>query len=970
MEISGYEQLKQERIDDVHSEGYLFRHKKSGARICILSNDDENKVFYIGFRTPVPNSTGVAHILEHSVLCGSRKFPSKDPFVEMAKGSMNTFLNAMTYPDKTLYPVASCNDADFKNLMDVYMDAVFYPNIYEKEEIFRQEGWSYQLESPESELTYNGVVYNEMKGVFSSPEDMLDREVQNSLYPDNTYSNESGGDPEYIPDLKFSEFLGFHGKYYHPSNSYIYLYGDMDVEERLGWLDREYLSKYDAMEVESEIVRQPAFEEMREVKRHYSVSSTDSTEDNTYFSFNASVGTSLDVKLSNAFAVLEYALLSAPGARLKQVLLDAKVGKDIMGAYDCGIYQPVFSVIAKNSNPEQKETFMRIIREELEKTAEEGLDEKALRAGINYMEFRFREADYGTFPKGLMYGINLLDSWLYDDEKPFDYLRQISVFDYLKQQVGTGYFEELIRKYILENSHVSLVILEPEKGMTAKKEEKTRKKLADYKASLSREEIEELVEKTRKLQQFQETPDTEEQLRTLPMLSLSDLKREAQPLYNQEHYMEETLLLHHNLFTNGIAYVNLLFDTKYVKKEYQPYLGILKATLGLIDTEHYSYGELFHEINMRTGGIYASLDVFPNWKEPEAYQTAFAIQTKTLYGELGFVEKMVEEILFTSKLEDEKRLYEIIAQLKSRLQMILNSSGHTTAVLHAMSYFSNVGAYNEAIGGIMFYKLVEDIEEHFEERKAGLIAILKELVSVLFRKDTLMVSCTADAEGFETVCGYVKELKEKLPEGGLPVQEQIKAVGLKNEGFQNSAEIQFVARAGNYRAAGFSYTGALRVLKVIMSYGYLWENVRVKGGAYGCMSGFSYMGDSYFTSYRDPNLRQTNMVFEGAVEAVRNFTVTEREMTKYIIGTISEMDVPLTPSAKGNRSLYAYMSGRTEEDFQKEREQVLGADQEAIRRLADLVAAILAQGAICVIGNEEKLENDKDLFKALVPFVG
>ncbi len=869
MEISGYEQLKQERIDDVHSDGYLFRHKKSGARICVLSNDDENKVFYIGFRTPVPDSTGVAHILEHSVLCGSRKFPSKDPFVEMAKGSMNTFLNAMTYPDKTLYPVASCNDADFKNLMDVYMDAVFYPNIYEKEEIFRQEGWSYQLESPEDELTYNGVVYNEMKGVFSSPEDMLDREVQNSLYPDNTYSNESGGDPEYIPDLKFSEFLGFHGKYYHPSNSYIYLYGDMDVEERLGWLDKEYLSKYDAMEVGSEIVRQPAFEKMREVRKHYSVSSTDSTEDNTYFSFNASIGTSLDAKLSNAFAVLEYALLSAPGAHLKQVLLDAKVGKDVMGTYDCGIYQPVFSVIVKNSNPEQKETFMRIIREELERTVAEGLDEKALRAGINYMEFRFREADYGTFPKGLMYGINLLDSWLYDDEKPFDYLFQISIFDYLKQQVGTGYFEELIREYILENPHVSLVILEPEKGMTAKKEEKSRKKLADYKASLSREEIQDLVEKTKKLQEFQETPDTEEQLRTLPMLSLSDLKREAQPLYNQEHYIEETLLLHHNLFTNGIAYVNLLFDTKYVKKEYQPYLGILKATLGLIDTENYSYGELFNEINMRTGGIYASLDVFPNWKEPENYRTALVIQAKTLYGELGFVKKMVEEILFTSNLDNEKRLYEIIAQLKSRLQMVLNSSGHTTAVLHAMSYFSNVGAYNEALGGITFYKLVEDIEEHFEERKAGLIAILKELVSSLFRKDTLMVSCTADVEGFEAVCGYVKELKEKLPEGKLPVQEQIKAVGLKNEGFQNSAEIQFVARAGNYRMAGFSYTGALRVLKVIMGYGYLWENVRVKGGAYGCMSGFSYMGDSYFTSYRDPNLRQTNMVFEGAVEAVR-----------------------------------------------------------------------------------------------------
>lgn len=970
MNSTAYELLKKEEIPDIHSTGYLFKHKKSGARVCVLSNDDENKVFHIAFRTPPADSTGVAHILEHSVLCGSKKFPSKDPFVELVKGSLNTFLNAMTYPDKTMYPVASCNDADFMNLMHVYMDAVFYTNIYEKEEIFRQEGWSYHLEDPEEELTYNGVVYNEMKGVYSSPEDVLDREILNSLYPDTTYGNESGGDPECIPDLKYSEFLSFHSKYYHPSNSYIYLYGDIDIEEKLEWLDREYLCKFDAMEIDSRIALQPPFEEQREIRKKYSISNTDSLEDNTYLSFNASIGTSLDVKLANAFAVIEYALLSAPGAPLKQALLDVKVGKDIMGSYDSGTYQPMFSVIAKNSNPEKKELFLKIIREVLTEIAEKGMDEKALRAGINYMEFRFREADYGTFPKGLMYGIDMMDSWLYDEMRPFDYLHQLSVFEFLKEQVGTGYFEGLIRKYLLENTHTTVVIVEPEKGLTAKLEEAVREKLAAYKESLSPEEIRELIEKTEKLTKFQETPSTEEELKAIPMLSREEIGRETQPLYNQEYHIGNTQMLHHDIFTNGIAYLNLMFDTRYVKKEHLPYLGILKAALGMMDTENYSYGELFNEINMRTGGIYTAIDVFPNRKEPGVYRTAFSLRAKTLYGEMEFVEKMAEEILFTTKLEDEKRLYEIVAQIKSRLQMHLNSAGHTTAALRSMSYFSNVAAFNDAVGGVAFYKLAEDIEEHFDERKTELIAILKELVSALFRKDTLMVSCTAEKEGFRKAQELAEVLKEKLPEGGLDVQEQIRAVGQKNEGFQTSAKIQYVARSGNYRTAGFSYTGALRILKVILGYGYLWENIRVKGGAYGCMGGFGMQGDTYLVSYRDPHLKRTNQVFEGVADYVRNFTVSQRDMTKYIIGAISDLDTPLTPMAKGLRSLNAFMNGITYEDFQKERDEVLDADQESIRALADLLETVLSQKNICVIGNEEKLAKEKELFTELVPFVG
>ncbi|MDO5424972.1 MAG: insulinase family protein [Eubacteriales bacterium] len=965
-----YDLLKQESIPDIQSAGYLYKHKKSGARILVLSNTDENKVFHITFRTTPTDSTGVAHILEHSTLCGSQSFPSKDPFVELVKGSLNTFLNAMTYPDKTMYPVASCNDKNFANLMHVYLDAVFYPNIYQKEEIFRQEGWNYHLENPEDDLTLNGVVYNEMKGAFSSPEDVLEREILNSLYPDTTYANESGGDPEFIPDLTYENFLDFHRAYYHPSNCYIYLYGDMDVEERLNWLDEAYLSHFDRAEIHSEIQLQKPFKEMAEVHRHYSISDSDTLEDNTYLAWNASISTSSDVKLAHAFAVIEYALLSAPGAPLKQALLDAGLGQDIMGSYDSGTQQPVFSVEAKYANADQKDAFVQKIREVLKEIVEKGMDEKALYAGINYMEFRFREADYGSYPKGLMYGIDVMDSWLYDETEPFAYLKQLEVYEFLKAQIGTGYYENLIKTWLLENPHTSLVVIEPEKGLSAKIEEQTRQKLAAYKASLTPEEIQKLVDKTEKLLAFQETPSTKEELEAIPMLAREDIRKEAYPLYNTEHYADHTLILHHNLFTNGIGYLNLMFDTRYVEEEDIPYMGLLKAILGMMDTEHYTYGELFNEINRYTGGISASIENFENRKEPGVTSCYFELRGKALYGQMPFLFEMMKEILFTTKLTDTKRLKEILTEQKSRLQMRLPANGHVTAAVRAMAYFSETAALNDAISGIAYYKLIEDLEEHFDERKEALIERLQKVMKRIFRIDTMMVSYTSDEEGYAGIEEQVLDVKGRLGAQLIPIAEKIRPLGQKNEGFLTSSKVQYVCRAGNFLKAGQPYTGALRILKVIMSYEYLWTNIRVKGGAYGCMSGFGYNGNGYFVSYRDPNLSKTNQVYEGIPAYVSNFTVDERDMTKYVIGTISEMDTPLNPSAKGNRSLSAWMSDYTEEDFQKERDEVLQADQESIRSLAPIVEAILKEGAFCVIGGEEKIESEKELFLERKPLIG
>ncbi|MCD7735568.1 MAG: insulinase family protein, partial [Lachnospiraceae bacterium] len=734
-------------------------------------------------------------IMEHSVLCGSRKFPVKDPFVELVKGSLNTFLNAMTSPDKTMYPIASCNDRDFCNLMDVYLDAVFYPNIYQKEEIFRQEGWSYQLETPEDELVINGVVYNEMKGAFSSPEDVLEREIMNSLFPDTVYGVESGGDPQHIPDLKYEDFLSFHRKHYHPSNSYIYLYGNMDVEERLTWLDAEYLSAFDQSEKElPSVALQAPFEKLRRVNRSYPISETDTLENNTYLAWNAVIGTGLDVELSTAFEVLEYALLSAPGAKLKQALLDAGIGNDIMGDYGGGIYQPYLSIIAKNANETDSEKFLSVIQKTLEDIIKEGIDKKALYAGINSMEFKFREADYGTYPKGLMYGLDVFDSWLYDDDAPFSYLKQLAVYDALKERVETDYFEDLVQTYLLDNTHASLVILTPERGLTARTDAALREKLRAYKDSLSGEQVQELIAATKRLREFQETPSAPEDLAKIPMLTRADIGKKAAPFENTEYDWDGFTVLHHEEFTNGIAYLDLLFDTASVPAEELGYLGILKAVLGMVDTEHFSYADLNNDINMNTGGISAGISVFqvpaenPAESEPDRNEAAdcdsdvksfMGIRSRVLYDKLPYALDMSAEIL-TSRFEDDKRLYEIVAKLESRLSMMLASAGHQAAAGRALAYLSAFSAFNDAVNGISFYELAADLEKHFDEKKEGLKAKLRELCGLLFCRENLFVSVTSDAEGLEALRTPLLEFAAKLPtagEAGAPVRESCAKMG-------------------------------------------------------------------------------------------------------------------------------------------------------------------------------------------------
>lgn len=962
-DLAEYEILDEHRVEDVQSDGFILRHKKSGARIAILSNNDDNKVFYIGFRTPPEDETGVPHIIEHTTLCGSKKFPVKDPFIELAKGSLNTFLNAMTYPDKTVYPVASCNDQDFKNLMDVYLDAVFNPNITKYEEIFKQEGWHYELTGKDDELKINGVVYNEMKGAYSSPDEVLSSQIYRSLFPDNTYSKDSGGNPEYIPKLTYEAYLDFYHKYYHPSNSYIYLYGDMDVVERLEWLDKEYLSLYDYKKVNSEINKQPAFDEIKNVEAQYSITMDDSQENKTYLSYNRVVGDTLDEMLYQAFDVLDYALVSSPGAPVKQALIDAGIGDDVYGSYDAGILQPVFSFVAKNANASQADEFESIIENTLKEVVKTGINKEALLAGINSSEFKFREADFGQFPKGLLFGLNCLDSWLFDDMKPFIHLECLGTFAKLRKAVDTDYFEKLIQEYLLDNTHGSSVTVKPKRGLGNEREEALAKELSDYKASLSDEEIKKLIEDTEHLKKYQEEPSSDEDLRKLPMLTRADMKKNAMPFSNIEDELSDVKVVRHDIESNGIDYISFLFDAGDFAQSELGYLGFFTNALGLVSTEKYSYTDLANATNIYTGGISTGTASHPDIKDRNNFVFKLEVKLKVLEKNLDKALELMEQMLLSSDFTDTKRLSELVAQIKARLQANLSSSGHLVAAMRSMSSFSRYALYQDELKGIAFYRSICHIEKELSESPKSVSDKLAAIAKKLFARNRMLISFTGNNEAY----GNAKPSLEKVIAGF----DKMSAIGNQaevhfntaKEAFIDASQIQYVAKTGDFICEGYEYTGALRLLRIILSYDYLWINVRVKGGAYGCMNTFLRSGESYFVSYRDPNLSDTLDVYDRIPEYIKSFSPDERDMTKYIIGTFSALDTPMNPEAKGSRSLSAYLEGITYEQIQKERNEILNAQPEDIRRLADLVEAVLKKDSICVIGNENMIKESAGLFE-------
>ncbi len=961
--ISGFTVTDQRTVQEVNSEAWSFEHKKSGAKVIYLANEDDNKVFSISFRTPPSDSTGLPHILEHSVLCGSRKFPSKEPFVELIKGSLNTFLNAMTFPDKTMYPVASRNPKDFRNLMDVYLDAVFHPNLYEQPEILMQEGWHYELPAKDKEITYKGVVYNEMKGAFSSPDALLQRRVRALLFPDTTYGFESGGDPDDIPQLTQEQFVAFHERYYHPSNSYIFLYGDLDIADTLAFIDG-YLDEYEETDCRSAIQPQKPFERIVEKQLEYPVSSTEKLEDKTFFSLCFVTGDATDPEQYLALQVLEHLLLETPAAPLKQALLDAGVCKDASGILVESILQPMIGVRISGSNPDQKDRFVKTVYETLEKLVRDGIDKKLIESSINVFEFQLREANYDGYPKGLIYNMKVMDSWLYDGD-PLVHLAYEPVLEKIKTALTGRYFEDMISRLLLGNNHQAIVMLKPCQGLEEAKTARLRQELAEFKSGLSEAELNKLIRQTKALRKRQQTPDSPETLAKIPLLAIEDIAPRTESLPLEEKQENGAPVLFHPQFTNRIAYVNLYFNVNTVPQKRLPYLFLLARILGKVSAGQMSYSDLSNEINIHTGGIRFDVSAFSASSTDEEFSPKLLVESKSLIEKLPQMFSLVNDIINTSCYDDEKRLKEVIQETVATWENSITGYGQAFVSNRVLGYFSPVARYTE-YGMLDFYHFVADLEKNFAAKVKEISANLQEVAGLIFTKNNLLTSIALEEEQYPAFQAAFPEFYAGLARrNAQPVQYQFD-LSRKNEGLITSGKVQLVAKAANYRRLGFAYHGSMKVLETILRYDYLWSQIRVKGGAYGGSARFERNGNLVFFSYRDPNLIETLAVYDEMAEYLRSYDAGEREMIKYIIGTVGRLDAPLTPSMKAQRAAEQYIRKLSQADRQKERDEILQVTPDDIRKLAKLVDAAMQENYLCVLGNEEKIKQNKTVFGELV----
>ena len=959
----GFRVDKVEYIKEAQSTAYEMIHEQSGARVFYLANDDDNKVFSVSFRTTPADSTGVPHICEHSTLCGSRKFPLKEPFVELVKGSLNTFLNAMTFPDKTMYPVASRNAVDFKNLMDVYLDAVFFPNFLKDPQILSQEGWHYELGAPDAPLTYSGVVYNEMKGVFSSPDAQLERRVMQHLFPDTTYGVESGGDPDDIPDLTQKDFVAFHRRYYHPSNSYIFLYGDLDIDDTLAFIDREYLSAFSAEDVHTEITRQACPGSV--VKTYpYGIASDESTEHGTLHSLTYVIDDALDTTLGLAMRVLTYVYLTSPAAPLKKVFVDEGLGKDISGDFQDGILQPLWGIRINGSEPDAQKRILPLMRDFFREVVAQGIDRTLLTASLNRLEFALREADFSGRPKGLIYGICCMNTWLYD-RAPGDAIRYEDSLKILRAGIETDYFERIIEKYILHNPHYALVSLVPEPGLAEQKEKALADKLAAYKATLSEKELEDIMAAAKALKKRQETPDSAEALASIPMLSRGDLKKEAD--YEEAAVSEAggVPFCHVEDKTNGIIYINAFFDLHGFTKDELPYVYLLADVLGDLDTKSRDYSELSALIDLHTGGILYSVGSISKRGDGSDYMPFFRIKAKALTCNTGKAVELLQEITLQTVYTKGSRLAELIEEEKTGWDADAFRNGQTLVTKRLLSYVSQQAAFDEA-GELSYYQFLSKIAATVREETPRIGNKLDGIMKKLFVRARLTVAVTGGKDEAETLAAALPQWLDAMPAGTVGDSLFDFDLERKNEGIMTSGNVQYVAKGGNFCSHGYAYTGAMAVLGTILQYEYLWIKVRVQGGAYGAHTRFNFNGHMVFCSYRDPHLAATLKAYDDLADYLATFSVSEREMTKYVIGTLSRIDAPLTPQLRTVAAMANYFNNDTKEENQKRRDQILTADVEDIRALAPLVKAVMKDNTVCVMGSERKIKEESRFFKETV----
>lgn len=964
-ENKNYKLIRSKEIREIHCNTHQFEHIKTGARVLFLQNDDPNKAFNIAFKTPPEDSTGCPHILEHSVLNGSQHFPAKNTFTELVKGSMKTFLNAFTGSDRTMYPFASTNDQDFLNLMEVYLDAVLYPNIYTNEDILKQEGWHYELFKPEDEIVYRGVVYNEMKGAFSSPESVLFRKIQQAQLPDTPYSFESGGDPEVIPDLTWERFKAFHKRYYHPSNSWIYLYGNLDIEKVLAFMDEKFLSKFDKIEPGSDIPMQTPFVQIKTLEESYSIASNDNPDGKYYLSLNFTCNNILDIKTVSAMSALSDILMDSAASPLKLALQSSGLCADSFAAFDDSCQQPTLVIICKYIKAENLTVLKNFIFDELRKIVQTGIDKKLVEAVINSKEFTWREADMNRFPKGLYYSIVSSRSWLHGGD-PLSFLEFEPILAELRKGLNEPLFEQLIEKYLLNNPHSSQVILKPVQGLVAHKDEKARQILKTYKETLSEDQIKALVQDNLRLQAWQSEPDTADDIAKIPFISLQDIRKDADPLDLEVERHGSITLLKHNVPTNGIVYLNAFFDLSHISEQDLPWVELLTELMGKLDTVNYSFAELANEIDINTGGINAELSLFDDSKDLSRVQPRLSITGKCITAKTERMIQLLSEYALNITFENVERIRQLIAEVKSGIQMSIMSAGHLVATRRMLAQNSLAHKWQDAISGITYYSFLLSVESQLGQDPATVTEKLRSVLRNSFVKENLLISITASNEELMQTWGLVPILIDKITVAKLPALKQQFNPQHKNEGITAPVNIQYCAQGGNYSKLGYKYSGKMMVLSNILRNDFLMQELRVKGGAYGIMVNFSRYGYMSFCSYRDPNLTETLATYNLVADYLKNFQCSERDFEKYIIGTVAELDMPLTPSRRGYTADLYYITGLTFADRQQLRDEVLSTTIEDIRSYADLVADVMKQKQYAVFGVENKIKENSSLFDEII----
>ncbi len=959
-----YFKLRQEvDLSDIESRGYVYEHTRTKAKVCILKNKDENRVFSICFRTPPEKSNGVAHILEHSVLNGSAKFPIKDPFIQLGKTSLNTFLNAMTSPDKTIYPVASCNLKDLHNLMDVYMDAVFHPNIYTNPKIFAQEGWHYELLKEEDPVVIKGVVYNEMQGAFSTPEQLLDRNIQTALFPGHPYGYDSGGIPEEIPSLSYEEFLDFHRRHYHPSNSYIFYYGDIDIAAELERLNT-YLEGFDYQQPDSELPPVAPWEAPKEHQLQYPLAEEEAPEKKAFFSLNYCLG-KLSVAEKLAMSILEYILLDAPGALLKEELAARNLGEEIYGFFDSDIRENTFSVTAKNVELERRQEFLDAVRECLAQITEKGIDPKKLQAAINVFEFRLREADFGSMPKGIIFNFQVLESWLYD-QPPF------ALFDYdgllaeLRRAAAERRFEQYIEKYLLHNNYRCFIVMSPSLTMAAEKAAELERRLAAYKEGLSVEERAALIEKNQELLAYQAEPDRKEDLALIPTLELSDIQREKAVLQYQAEYQEGVHVLYHPANTSGIVYLKAFFEINWLPEEQVPVVSLLTSYLTSVSSKNYHYSQLDDEINEHTGGITAKLLLYGYKDNTDRFRIGMELKGKSFTPKLPKMLELFDELLADPKFDDAKRLSDLIKETASQLQMTLVSGGHITAATRALSYYSKSAYFDELSSGISFYDFIQHWKQASENDLRELGGLMKKILAEIVAQSKLTLAVTyAQAEEDEVRRRLADYISRHQADFDYRPEAERNVLGNQKEAFIISGNVNYAAKVMNYKRFGYSYSGQFQVANHLLNTDYLWNKVRVEGGAYGGMSAIRRSGDMMLVSYRDPNIAETYRAYEGIISYFENLDMSEEEIKDAIIGTIAGLDTPLTPSMENAKIMAMYFSELSAEEESQTRREILDTTFTGLKNMSKLYEQVLTTDYICAVGSKKKVEENREFFSKI-----